>query len=285
MVNYTQNYMYKQILEICGIYQIKNQINGKIYIGSSIKIKTRCRTHYNNLLKGKHVNKRLQNSWNKHNEINFEFSIIEIVNDKTKLLEREQYHIDFLKPEYNICKIAGNTLGVKPSNKIKKKISDTLSDKFSGINSFNYKGGYVKPKNKLESNLINEKLETSNSRQSIKSGKIIYQYDSNMILINEFPSIKKASDICKISRASIKRCCDGKDRHAGFFIWRFKGSEDIIHEYRIKEILQIDENNKIINKFNQIVIAAETLKINRKYISLAIKSGKTYCGFYWKYNN
>jgi len=32
---------------------------------------------------------------------------------RTALIEREQYYIDLLNPEYNILKIAGSRLGVK----------------------------------------------------------------------------------------------------------------------------------------------------------------------------
>jgi group I intron endonuclease len=49
------------------------------------------------------------------------FSIIEYC-PKDKLIEREQYWIDTLKPEFNICKIAGFTLGVKYSEKAKRNL-------------------------------------------------------------------------------------------------------------------------------------------------------------------
>ena len=288
MVDYTQKFIYNNIkmIKTSGVYKIKNLINNKIYIGSAINLNLRYRKHISDLKNNKHCNKKLQNSWNKHGEDSFDFVIIEQVIDKTKLLEREQYYLDNLKPEYNICKIAGNTLGIKVSDDTKKKISETLTDKFSGVNSFNYKGGYNKPKNKLELNnadiYVVESIET---RQSLKSGKKILQYDSNMVLIQEWSSIKKASDTLKISRTSIKRCCEGKDRHAGFFIWRLKGEESVVHNFRVNPILQLNKNLEIVGEYPPIVIAAEKLKINRKYISLAIKTGKTYCGFYWKLKN
>ena len=39
------------------------------------------------------------------------------------LIEREQYYLDLLKPEYNILKVAGNRLGSKQSEVTKIKIS------------------------------------------------------------------------------------------------------------------------------------------------------------------
>ena len=40
----------------------------------------------------------------------FRLEILEY-NEKAKILEREQYYLDILKPTYNICKVAGSSLG------------------------------------------------------------------------------------------------------------------------------------------------------------------------------
>lgn len=56
-----------------GIYQIKNSINNNIYIGSSVNIRTRFKTHLNLLKKNKHENLKLQNAVNKYGLENFEF--------------------------------------------------------------------------------------------------------------------------------------------------------------------------------------------------------------------
>lgn len=51
-----------------GIYQIKNKINGKVYIGQSINIEKRLKRHLNDLRKLKHRNQHLQNAFNKYGE-------------------------------------------------------------------------------------------------------------------------------------------------------------------------------------------------------------------------
>jgi hypothetical protein len=38
------------------------------------------------------------------------------------LIEREQYYMDLLKPEYNICKVAGSTLGKKHTKETIEKL-------------------------------------------------------------------------------------------------------------------------------------------------------------------
>ena len=101
-----------------GIYKIINKNNGNFYIGSAagkLGIHQRFQDHKKTLRSNKHSNSYLQNSWNKHNEESFSFEIIEFCN-KENCIEREQYYIDTLNPQYNICKIAGNTLGVSCEN-------------------------------------------------------------------------------------------------------------------------------------------------------------------------
>jgi group I intron endonuclease len=86
---------------VSGIYKITNKKNGKIYVGSSLNIYKRWWYHAERLNNNTHTNPHLQASWNKYGGNNFCFSIIEIVN-ADNLLEREQYWIDVLQPQYNM---------------------------------------------------------------------------------------------------------------------------------------------------------------------------------------
>ena len=109
-----------------GVYQIKNIVNNKIYIGSSKNIKKRFGNHKWSLRKLRHDNILLQNSWNKYGENVFEFSILEVCEIHI-LIEREQYYLDLHKPfdrmvGYNLCPIAYSTSGYKYSEESKEKI-------------------------------------------------------------------------------------------------------------------------------------------------------------------
>jgi group I intron endonuclease len=81
------------------------------------------------LLKNKHDNSILQNAYNKYGKDSFEFEVIETIeiddDIKKRLLDREQFWIDALNPEYNILPVAGSSLGFKHSEETKQKISNS----------------------------------------------------------------------------------------------------------------------------------------------------------------
>ncbi len=104
-----------------GIYLIKNTTSGLSYVGSAVNIHGRWRVHLSDLKNGKHHNKHLQNSFDKHGKDSFSFSIIELCG-KDELVAREQYFIDTLNPEFNFCRVAGSCAGVKHSAEAKKRM-------------------------------------------------------------------------------------------------------------------------------------------------------------------
>ena len=56
-----------------GVYAIKNQVTGKMYIGSSRCISYRFKSHLSALRSGRHVNKDMQDDFNLYGEENFIF--------------------------------------------------------------------------------------------------------------------------------------------------------------------------------------------------------------------
>jgi group I intron endonuclease len=107
-----------------GIYVIKNRVNNKIYVGSSVNTSYRWSMHKSQLERNIHSNKKLQNSYNKYGKENFQFEIIDKC-ENNLLLEREQYWIDLLQPWFNICKVAGRMDGYKHSEETINKIKAT----------------------------------------------------------------------------------------------------------------------------------------------------------------
>lgn len=113
--------------KICGIYMIKNKLNGNIYIGQSVDIYDRWDEHLRALRGEYHFNNHLQRSWNKYKEYNFEFSVVEECFED-ELDDREIYWIsnyDSYHNGYNQTKGGGGMRGFKHSDKTRKKISES----------------------------------------------------------------------------------------------------------------------------------------------------------------
>jgi group I intron endonuclease len=129
------------MIKISGIYMIKNKLNNKCYIGSSINIYNRWKGHIKQLKRNKH-NKYFQNAWNKYGEENFEFIIIEVVKNLNKLIVKEQYWMDYYKCYnrkfgYNAKPNAKNMLGFKFSEESKLKMGES---KLGNKNALGSKG-------------------------------------------------------------------------------------------------------------------------------------------------
>jgi len=109
-----------------GIYQIINLQNGKFYIGSTRKLRTRLREHFSDLRTGRHHSAPLQRAWNKYGEAAFSVKVLEHVEDLSQLIVREQAAFDSLSPEYNACKTAGSSLGRPCPDSVKSTLSRLL---------------------------------------------------------------------------------------------------------------------------------------------------------------
>lgn len=89
-----------------GIYKIVNKVNNKVYIGQTGEnFQRRYFFHNWKLCNNIHDNKYLQHSWNKYGKDNFQFEVIEEVEDISALDDREIYWIRYYRENsdcYNI---------------------------------------------------------------------------------------------------------------------------------------------------------------------------------------
>jgi len=83
----------EEIPNSSGIYQIRCNQNGKIYVGSATDLRARWRGHRRDLCNGAHVNPHLQQAWNLYGEASFAFTVLEHV-EPPRLLVREQDWIE-----------------------------------------------------------------------------------------------------------------------------------------------------------------------------------------------
>ena len=119
-----------------GIYEIKNVVDNKFYIGSSVKVRGRIREHFRELGANTHPNFRLQRAFNKDGKESFVFRQIEKVQEVKDLLKREQHWLDkthACKNGYNICPNAENTLGCKWTKEQREKHKRLTCGKNNGM--------------------------------------------------------------------------------------------------------------------------------------------------------
>jgi hypothetical protein len=76
-----------------GVYQIKNTVNGKRYIGSTKSFSARFQQHRYALERNTHHSKKLQNAWNKYGSCAFVFEKV-LVCSAENLLDYEQRLLD-----------------------------------------------------------------------------------------------------------------------------------------------------------------------------------------------
>lgn len=114
-----------------GVYTITNTKNGRVYVGSTVNLKTREIRHFTDLLRGMHANSMLQRSFNKHGAECFRFDVIERC-EPSDLLNREQHWIDNKRLScrlYNLAPKAYSCLGIKRSDITKRRMSDAKKGK------------------------------------------------------------------------------------------------------------------------------------------------------------
>ena len=87
----------------------------------------------------------------------------------------------------------------------------------------------IKTDNRVENlRWADRKMQSDNSDRTNREpqkkvlSKPVYQYTKNMTFIDEYPSIWEASRQTGVNQSSIGRCCMGKRKSAGGYIWRYK---------------------------------------------------------------
>jgi group I intron endonuclease len=97
---------YKERKKAAGVFQVKNTVNGKVLLGSSLNLEGPLNSHRFMLEIGRHRNALLQKEWNEYGAEKFVFQILEAVkvkddphfdlNDELTLLE--QIWLEKLRP-------------------------------------------------------------------------------------------------------------------------------------------------------------------------------------------
>lgn len=123
VVVYDNALLHKQILQEnegkAGIYRWTRLETGESYVGSSVNLSRRFRYYFSlNYLKECKGSSHINRSLLKYGYSSFSLEILEYC-PVSEVLQREDYFFKLFKPEYNLCKKAGNRSGMKHSEKTK----------------------------------------------------------------------------------------------------------------------------------------------------------------------
>ena len=117
-------------MRAAGVYEIRNTLDGKVYIGSSVHVGKRIAAHRCALKRGDHSSAHLQAAWNKHGAESFVFRPLLLCAEKD-LLFYEQRLIDGFKANdpargYNKRPVVASNAGMKLSEGHKRKIAASV---------------------------------------------------------------------------------------------------------------------------------------------------------------
>jgi len=211
----TKKTAYRSLKLFSGIYTVVNLATGQYYVGSAVTGNLYMRFH-------KHLfsltgNKRIANAVNKYGLSEFAFLVLEIVpqenkTDSTLLLNREDYYLESLKPEYNIAPLASNSIGWKHSSesltKMRENYSEERREQVGNIN----KGKKLSQETReliRKSALLRESMSIESRKKCAVNVRpvIITNLDgSNPI---NFVSIKEASIATSCCEKTIQRALNG----------------------------------------------------------------------------
>ena len=261
---------------ICGIYMIQNKVNGKIYIGQAVNIEKRWGKHKSELRGNYHINKHLQNAWNKDGESNFEFTVI-CECDESQLNTMEEYYIYELMTyddDIGYNKTYGGDSG-RPAEETKQKISGAKKGKYCGKNSPNYGRTFSEEHKRKLSEANKGKTHSEKTRRKMseaRKGKYCGKNNPNYGKHHSKETKKKLSEALKGKNSPNY----GKHRSAE--------TKKKIGEAHSKPIVQIDPStNKVVNIWGS-GMDAERNGFNQGNVNECCRGKrKTQGGYKWMY--
>jgi len=211
------------------IYMFKNKLDGKIYIGQTIRtFKERTKEHL------RHKTTCFDKALSKYGIENFEYSIIDKATSIDELNAKETYWIiktnSMVPNGYNLCFGGNNTYGYSHTEKSKIKMS--LTKKKTGCmkgEKNHYYGKHHTPE-------IREKMKKAwtperKSKLSEQSKGLDRSYQlvrvRNVETGEIYNSIKEASEKTGVLSTHITRVCKGKRKSSGGIRWEYVDADDM----------------------------------------------------------
>jgi len=202
-----------------GVYLWTHLDSNKKYVGSSVNISRRLTYYFSKVNIARFKKSRIHNALHRYGYSSFSLTILEFIDitnlpineAKILILEREQYYIDVILPEYNILKFAGSLLGFSHSKDTLEKFKIAKDNKnnpmFGKLHSkeTKIKMSEIK-KGKFQSKETKLKISLTNSKKVF-----IYIDDSTLnkkILFKFFDNFLEAAKDLNCSKRTLSRYID-----------------------------------------------------------------------------
>ena len=230
-----------------GVYIIKNTIDSRVYIGSSLDIYSRFQSHKKKLKVFQHTNSKLNNFCKKYGYDKFIFEVLELC-DKQQLLEFEQKYMDKYKSYdlgFNISKTATYPYKDLTEEEIRKR-RITFAEK-RGLNFYAYNKSFKEYHFiSLQEGMRTLKISTSKLSECLNKNKYHKEYVFSKSSLNK-EEIKNLFNVSNnhfkiIAMKSIENISNTKS---------FNDSKSVlIHKHEIVDIkTALLLNNKVESAF------------------------------------
>jgi group I intron endonuclease len=287
-----------------GVYCFINQINGHVYVGSSINLASRMKNYLNNyfLKSQQNRNMPITRALLKYDQSNFTLLILEYV-EVEFLTIRETFYITHIMPYYNVLKQGYSSLGYKHTEETKKLLSELAknrkhSDKTKTLIARALTG---------ENNpfyMKNHSMESKIRIMESKSTYPVYLYNSFKELLVIFPSASGLAKLIKSNQPTLVETIKEKNMFRGEWYlsnipynisdtpkianWSSKECEQLLldinnNSYIKKAIFVYDINRNFIGKYDGVMDAQRALKISHCTIKKYAQINGIYNNYIFSY--